>query len=239
MAMIVGAANAANIDYVDVDYNVDAVANKDGSENKPGGWRTTTDVKAFDIDGDNVYGTDGYFLRGGDTTGSVSYIDSTTLYGGLGGNNFGAMDNPADPTGFDDFQVGFWGKNTTGSFDAFDFTIAGSDLDGQTLRLGVHFDGYSSNPGLIFTLSQTAGAGSQTVTSPALISAGDGYDFAFFDISGATAGDKFVLSISDDTPTVGNWMTFDGVVFDTVVPEPSAAFLVGGLGLLVLFRRRR
>lgn len=230
-------SQAATIAYVNVDYNVDLPANKNGTENKAGGWRTTTDAKDFDIDGDNVYGTDGYFLRGGNTTGSIPYITSAAQTAG-GGNNFGAMDDPADPTGNDTFQVGFWGKSAVGSYDAFNFTVAGSTLDGQTLRVGVHFDGYSTNSGLIFTWTQTVG-GSGTASSLALTSAGNGYDFAFFDISGATAGDKFVLSIADDTPLTSSWMTFDGVVFDTApVPEPSTA-LLGGLGLLMLVRRRR
>lgn len=149
------------------------------------------------------------------------------------------MDNPSDPTGFDTFQVGFWGGQTTGSNDAYNFTITGSDLDDQTLRPGVHFDGYSSNPGLIFTLAQTAGVGSGTASSPALISANDGYGFAFFDINGAVAGDEFMLTMSDDTPATSTWMTFDGVVFDTApVPEPTAA-LLSVFGALILLRRRR
>jgi hypothetical protein len=236
-------SHAASIAWVGVDYNVDAKQTSLPMAADSVGWRNSTDVKAFgvgevDIDGDNIYGTDGYRTRGGNTTGSISYLASAGNIAS-GGNNFGYMDNPSDPTGIDTFRVGFWGSSTTAaSLDLFSFTVAGTDLDSQTLRLGVHFDGYSSNDGLNFTWTQTVG-GSATASSGTVISANDGYDFAFFDLNGASAGDTFVLSVSDNY-TTSKWLNYDGVVFDTApIPEPSSTALLGLGGLALLLRRRR
>jgi hypothetical protein len=59
-------------------------------------------------------------------------------------------------------------------------------------------------------------------------------DGVFFDITGAVAGDTFVVSIDG-----GGSEAMSGITFDTaLIPEPSTA-LLGGLGLLALLRRRR
>lgn len=242
-----GGANAASVTYLGVDYNVDAVAKKDGSENQPGGWRTPTNAKFFDIDGDNVYGTDGYYLRGGDTTESIPYIGSITRLA-REGNNFGAMDDPSDPTGFDDFQVGFWGKiDSDSSFDLFEFTVGGRALEGKTLRVGVLFDTFNSAVGeWRYTWTQTKG-GRATASSDLVTASYDGYDFVFFDFTNVKAGDSFTLSVSDAV-SWDTWHTFGGVVFDSevnsevddTIPEPSAFSLIAGMfGMAWVMLRRR
>jgi|AntRauTorckE6833_2_1112554.scaffolds.fasta_scaffold11285_3 hypothetical protein len=148
------------------------------------------------------------------------------------------MDNPLTPQGVDDALVGFQG-NTATTGNLFSITTT-AGLAGKTLGLVVQFDTFGT--GLqTYTLEQrvgsTAGALVTSVSSTALNNANDGYDWAFFTINGAAAGDFFVLT---STRSTAGRITYGQVAFDTVaiVPEPSVA-LLGGLGFLLLLRRRR
>lgn len=229
----VSANAAAIISFVGTQTNVDAKEKTLPTVADSSGWRNSTPSKPLDIDGDNILGTDGYYLRSGNTSTSISYLTVagvTNIVGG--GNNFGYMDDPSDPTGIDNFRVGFWGTQNAGAQDLASFVIGTSGAVGATIRVGVQFVTYQTGTQTL-TLSQTIG-GTATDTSTTLTFADDGYDFAFFDIKDAAAGDKFTLSGALGT---NKYLQYGGLTFDSI-PEPSAA-LLGGLGMLLLLRRRR
>lgn len=228
-------ASAAVITYAGYQDNVDPKETSVPATADSYGWRNPTPAKPLDINGDNIIGTDGYAMRG--STSLPAYITSVTNISG-GGNNFGYMDNPADPTGVDNYHVGFWGSGSS-SADLFSFKIQGTDLTGKTLGVAVQYDTYSSGH-QTYTLAQTAGVGTDSVTTPALTIANDGYDWAFFYITGAVAGDTFKLSATKPASGAVNYLQWGGVAFDSAaVPEPASfALALAGFGMLG-FRRQR
>lgn len=238
-----GSANAATVTYVGHQDDVEAAADTPTT-----GWRNATPAKPLDIDGDNILGTDGYsiFQANGNSISSLpTYISSVQRIGGNSNSagSFGVMDNPADPSGADTINFGIWhaGASNTNASNIFRFTVAGTDLNGQTLRVGIMYDTFNVSGSQTLTLTQTVG-GSATASSPLLTFADTGMDVAFFDITNAIAGDVFTL-IADATDG-GGGSHAGGITFDTfdttAVPESGslALLVLGGLCLLG-FRRRR
>tara|TARA_B110000908_G_scaffold170627_1_gene230754 strand:+ start:116 stop:856 length:741 start_codon:yes stop_codon:yes gene_type:complete len=231
VAVFTGSASAA-ISYVGGQSNFEAHTN-----DPTDGWRNTTTAKPLDGDGDNILGTDGYDLSGSSAPLLLpSYVFSSTISGGHNQTR-GSVDDPSDPTGAD--IAGGWsgGNSASGTFGTFVFQ--GGTLATETLRLGVLYDSdWSLAWGTqTFTLTKTAGVGTDSVTSPTLTLGGDGVDVAFFDITGIQGGDTFVLSYTD--VSIG-WAHIGGVTFDTVVvPEPSTTALLGLAGLALILRRRK
>ena len=142
------------------------------------------------------------------------------------------MDNPASPSGTDNQNFGVWHRPDNGNL--FSFTVTGSDLVGQTLRVAIFFDTYNGSSSQTYTLTQTVGGSG--VASSAVLTGTDGdLDAALFDLTGVTNGDVFVLS----SVATSGLRHSGGIAFDTaLVPEPSAA-LLAGIGSLLLLRRRR
>ncbi|PXA03431.1 hypothetical protein DDZ13_12110 [Coraliomargarita sinensis] len=232
----IGNANAqASITYSGEQENVDPKTESLPTEPDSFGWRNPTPVKTFDVDGDNIIGTDGYDGRAG--TSLPAYITNYNKSGG--GNPFGYVDDPTDPTGIDDARSGFYGG--TDDRDLFWFQIDGSALDGQTLGVSIMFDTFGSGTQTYFLEQRDGGTGGAVLTaanSGLLTHDDDGYDWAFFEIDGAVAGDWFVLKSVRGT---AGRSTFSQVAFDTAaVPEPSTfALLAGLLGLASVMLRRR
>lgn len=227
---------AATIMFTGSQENVDPKTTSLPTTPDSFGWRNANPAKPLDIDGDDVIGTDGYSGRAGVDLSGATYITNFNSTGG--GNPFGYVDDPTDPTGIDDARSGFMGSTATVG-DLFSFTITGSDLDGQTLGIAIMYDTFGTGT-QIYELEQrdggTGGAVLTSASSGALAQNDDGYDWAWFTITGATAGDVFVLKASRGT---AGRITYSQVGFDTAaIPEPSAA-LLGGLGALLLLRRRR
>ena len=77
--MMLDLIQAADIEWIGAEINVDAKQTS-GTVTDSLGWRNSTDPKAFDVDGNNIYGTDGYNMRGG--TVNPAYISTFTRSGG-------------------------------------------------------------------------------------------------------------------------------------------------------------
>ncbi len=72
MTALTGHLNAATVNFASVQTT------------QNGTWRTAGVVKAYDLDGDNVLGTDGYWLVGNNGSQSVpSYVDAFTKTGSI------------------------------------------------------------------------------------------------------------------------------------------------------------
>lgn len=131
----------------------------------------------------------------------------------------------------------------------FDFGAPNDDPGGRTLGMtvGIYaYDGvgtFVAGDGVsIHAASQTAGSGVTLLSSNSstqLVTTGvDGLISSYqatLDLSGSGAQQLF-LGFNNHTPAGGeSWPALDNIA---IVPEPSAV-LLGGLGLLGLFRRRR
>ena len=225
MAAFTGSASAA-ITYVGNQYNVEAL-----TDDQSTGWRNAATAKSFDIDGDNIIGTDGYDFAGASGVASLpSYVTSVAGSGGHNDQNKGLIDDPTNPSG-PDIGTGWNGNGASHTI------IFGSAVT-ETLRLSVLYDGnWSLAHGTqTFTLTQTFG-GSDSATTPTVTLAGDGLDVASFDITGIQSGDTFQLTT---TAVAISWRQISGVAFDVApIPEPSTTALLGLGGLALILRRRK
>ena len=110
---------------------------------------------------------------------------------------------------------------------------------GSALRIGVLSDtSTGGNEPTNFTLAQTTGTGTGTVTLADVAPAVAQADWYFFDIAGAVAGDVYTLSIG--STAAGSKPTISALTLD-VVPEPSiwAMTFIGVGGLLGWTLRRK
>lgn len=206
--------------------------------NDAGGWRNSATAKTLDRDSDNVIGTDGYQLFNGDGTSLPSYITSITqtapaAFGPSGG--YAVIDNPADPTGTDTTGTGTWYENGAPNADIqsmFTFQTTGSvPVD---FRIALLWDNTDNSTGIANTQFGLTGAGGdsgfQTITTGNQI-----LDWYYFDITGATSGETYTLSMQNNSGGAANFQV-GGIAFDTpaAVPEPSslALLILGGLGIL-------
>ena len=149
-------------------------------------WRTATVPKSQDNNGDNIYGTDGYFLpRFNSGTGTVAFTNTTAngtintlpsyltlaAAGGATGPNsaYGAklaIDNPNAAGTTAASGVAFQSAvGPTGTNPFLTFTI-NTGVPTGTLRIGILSDTSAGNGNIptSFTLAQTTGTGTGTVT---------------------------------------------------------------------------
>lgn len=183
------AAQNATIRYVGSQMDIESDADTPDS-----GWRNVTPAKPLDIDGDNILGTDGWYLH---FTKSVpAFVSITKTSPNTNGHpEWGVLDNPKNPSGKDDvFLAAFHDANVgvdEPSAPLIKLEIKGNELVGKTLRLGVLHDVVGDGTAT-YTLKQTVG-GSAVATTPVLPHDGASLDVSFFDISGAVDGDTFVV----------------------------------------------
>lgn len=166
-------------------------------------WRTAATPK-LDIDGNNVLGTDGWYVTGSaiGTAKLVSprYVRPGTMwivapeYAGNG--NYYAIDNPNTTPGASPTTVLTGTKNpfpgTNVESEVYRFTVTGSVP--SVFRLGVMVDnldaaGYNPNG---MRLVQQGGPGDSTSIATTAASYNNrNPDWLYFDVSGAQAGDTF------------------------------------------------
>lgn len=225
-AALVGSAQAATISSLGVDTTTDA------------DWRTATTAKSatFDPDGDNIYGSDGYFVGYSaigasnttteltlDNVSSISYISSVTSSSPFfASDGYANIDNPAAAG---EINAGLYYNAGT----KFNFTVSENTEFVLAVIVG---DGVSDGVSSI-AVNQTVGSGAGTATNSGFATVDGVVEYVFFNIN-AAAGDQFEV-----VTTVANGnQGISGLGFE-VVPEPSSLALLGLGGLLVGARRRR
>jgi hypothetical protein len=207
-------------------------------------WRTTDFLKPLDIDGDNVYGTDGYFAEFV-AEAQPSYAENTLLAPfSQGSVEYAVFDDPAltGPGPVPDLAGGnYFYDDAAGGAESDFFQI--ELLQSAAFRLIVVNDAGNQDLGgggnespVQVRVRQTVGgsADSGLIDVSALLN--NAIDYYMFDIAGI-AGDTFVVSGVNDGEAGDNALV--GILFDgAAVPEPSTLAL-SALGLLcaALFAR--
>lgn len=212
-----------------------------GSDTTTGAdWRTAGVAKpsTFDPNGDNIYGSDGYFMgtypgsNGFDTTilqSTPSFLSSvSTAYSIPTTNKYyssSAYSFFDDPTSAGDVRGTLFYSNEA----HFTFTVGQAADFVLTVLVGTNG---SDSPSSV-TVNQTAGSGSGTATFN--FSGNNSVsEYAFFDIS-ASSGDVFEVVKSGGS---GDGIT--GIAFESSVAIPEPASLAMGLmGLTLIAARRR
>lgn len=230
-----------------------AIVTYAGSQLNVGDFRTTTVTKTLDIDGNNVYGTDGYYFWGTSkppvnelTFASPSYIShvgvSSTTVSGLTviEGAYGTMDDPTLPPGpsVSDITPGIVGGVGTGNL--FEFHLSGSPWP-HTVRMGISLLGDTEHPLSLTVFTYDPGLAAVTSLATASVSSPAGYgppDFYFFDLRNVPANEWIVLYGTANTGSPFNFNFISGVTFDSVVPEPSTALLFGIGGGLLWMRKK-
>lgn len=181
------------------------------------GWRTPTVLKAFDPDGDNVLGSDGYQLVNVRPA-WPSYVASaevlTSTYPGNAG--YASIDQPTGIPGV--FQTGTLNPypGTGFSADLFRFTL-GPTVVGRTIRVSLLVDNLdnagfnSASLTLVQTVGGSAAAGQFSNGDPVLNNRKP--DWITFEITDGKPGDVFVIR---GTGGPNLTASLGGVAFDSV-----------------------
>ncbi len=198
-------------------------------------WRTDTTTKSmtFDVDKDNIYGTDGYYVGysaiGASNTATElslsslpTYISTITSAGSFFASD--AYENIDNPSASGEINGALYYSSGT----KFSFTVS----QATTFVLGVLVGEGTSDGVSSITINQTAGSGGGTATNSGFTLAPDSPEYVFFNVV-AAANDEFNVVIS-----ASGTQGITGLSFDSI-PEPTSAALAafGLVGLLV--RRRR
>ena len=223
---IVGSAQAATISSLGVDTTTGA------------DWRTAATAKSatYDPDGDNIYGSDGYFVGysaiGASNTpteltlenvSSISYISSVTSFSPFFGSDaYANIDNPAAAG---EINAGLYYNAGT----KFSFTVSENTEFVLAVIVG---DGNSDGVNSI-AVNQTVGSGGGTATNTGFATVDGVVEYVFFNIN-AAAGDEFEVV----TAVANGNQGISGLGFE-VVPEPGSLALLGAGCLMMLKRRRR
>ncbi len=223
--------------------------------------RTTTTVKSLDPDGDNVYGTAGYYFASTNAVASAAVFDQTDVTRDLANPTYltiargplqsaqqanaqsalsnTVIDNPTLTPGASVTNlrsgINFFSLDTS-NLNRITF---GSGIPTTGVRIGIFTDNHGLDMNSYTVTHTTVGAGGSNAGNVSFNISGAGFndkgnDFHFFDVKNAVVGDVFTIAGTGDG---GGFSYLGGITVD-VIPEPSAA-LLGGLGLLALLRRRR
>lgn len=199
-------------------------------------WRTTDSGKPLDADGDNVYGTDGYFVTFASLLNPPTIVDVTAIAPYTQNSaNHALIDDPqyTGPGPVTDASGGdFFYDNVAPGVENDFFQIV-LQQDGS-FRMAVLNDigsGFSGGPdsAVKVRVRQTVGGSADTGLIDVASSINNVPDYYLFDISGV-AGDTYIISGVNDNTTSYN--ALGGLAFDnvTTVPEPSS-FVLTAMGL--------
>jgi len=215
-------------------------------------WRSTDIPKPLDADGDDIYGTDGWFiaLEAGNGDMPPAYATVTLLTGNgpeYGSNVQAPIDDPAltGPSPVANVDCGDWWLEPPPQPEVDFFSIR-LNADAN-FRLGVLADQtflegqpdhqvlYES-PQAVRVRGAGADSGLVDTLGPGEAWRNHDVDYFMFDINGQQ-GDEFIVSGLDDARWAA--LAMSGVTFDTT-PEPSSLLLVltGMLGLAVAYLRK-
>ena len=198
--------------------------------NTRGAWRTPSVAKPLDGDGNNIYGTDGYVMTtspGGDlvqypTYATVTRLATYTYYGGDQTTpHYLLLDNPSGGS----MNAGLW--MSTGTIDLQEQDMAEIAVTaGSSFRVGVLVDqcDFVDLSPKNLRLRQTQGGTADSGLIDSYLEPNLDGDWYFFDVRGAQAGDKFVLSATNlraggpfqDGNGIGG-LTFDTAVSGSVL----------------------
>jgi hypothetical protein len=260
LAAFVSSTSAATIvadgtQFIGESYNAEGIA-----------WRQASVDKTYDIDGDDVLGTAGYYLAKTNTSGGnedysgsnfdtsvmtfsnaswVSVSASDTQVNNQVNYGYRQFQDPLAPAG--KLSVGYMGRRFSSTLDVgtfyslYNFTL-GVGLPGDfTVTIATHPEIGTSGIPSGLRLTQIAGSGSDSQTIS--ISAGSYSDFnaAFttFRITGAQSGDVFQLL--GQAGGAEN-LLINGIMLDAVaapIPEPASFAALAGLATLGLVATRR
>lgn len=229
-------AQAATITYVDEHRNLESRAN-----DATVGWRNATTLKPLDLDGDNIYGTDGYHMMANGIVDLPTYIDSVTNLASSNNHVVSAdIDDPGNSDG-NDINAGQWFHAIGTGAPLFSFKIGPNGSKIETLRIAVLYNTGIANTGVqSYNLVQTSGVGTgnSVLVEGLSYSSIQGVHAVLFDLEDVATGDIFTLSAQK---TSGGGNAHAGVVaFDAIViPEPSTFALIGLAGVALIPRRRR
>jgi fibronectin-binding autotransporter adhesin len=181
------------------------------------GWRTSSVQKPLDIDGDNVLGTDGYYMVNlpavlPDYVSQAAILTSTSP----GDPSYAFIDDPTRPGNL--FETGTMnpvpGPGT--SANLFSFTV-NSAVAGRWIRIGLMVDNLDSASfnatSLEVVRTNGAGGSSGSIATTSTILNDRVPDWLFFDIPASAAGDTFIIS---GVGGAGGTATLGGVAFDSV-----------------------
>ncbi|HEX4122237.1 MAG TPA: choice-of-anchor Q domain-containing protein [Verrucomicrobiae bacterium] len=183
------------------------------------GWRTPSVSKPLDIDGDNILGSDGYYLVNLPPV-LPAYISQATILTSTspGDPNYASVDDPTHPGSL--FGTGtmnpFPGSGS--SADLFSFEISTNAVP-NILRVGLMVDnlddaGYNA-ASLELLLANGAGAVTGQVATISSSFNDRTPDWVFFDIQGPESGDVFLVR---GTGGPYGAATLGGVAFDSASP---------------------
>ena len=233
------APSTATIDYVGYD------------ETTLADWRTTSVVKpaAFDPNGDNAYGTDGYFVFYGTDgslyTGSPATGDEGAMHGSpvaisdlpdyISSVEIGSsinyqvssyvnsdLDDPSQPIGADvaDFDKTNWAFATTSANGLYDNVFTITLAQDATFMLNV-ITGTDGAPYYAGATGVMVTSGSVSAKSGDIINANDGNpDHTFFQLSGKQ-GDTFTVACMSSID--GTVPTVTGIGFEAIINIPGDA----------------
>jgi hypothetical protein len=193
------------------------------------GWRYIYYGKPLDLDGDNIFGTEGYDMVNRAPV-LPNYVESATILSSTypGNGFYYQIDDPTnDPEWFITGTMNpFPGLGL--SADIFQFTL-NTNAVGRKIRVELMVDNLdiAAYNAASLTLVQTSGAGATNgpIDTTSALFNDRNPDCVFFDLTSASAGDTFIVR---GTSGINGAATLGGVAFDSIVLSLSSSSQLEG-----------